>query len=359
MGSADVGGIASVVFNYMKHIDQEEYHFDFAVNAIKPGYLENRMIEMGAKFYRLPLRSHGLSEYSKALRDLLAHEQFEAIHVHSNSVSYVDLRVARQLGIICRIAHAHSTGFCSTPQDYIRKYAGQVLNFHYATTVIGCGQKAGDEIFGKRHMRSAKGLVLPNAIETEKFRFQDEYRGTVRRELGLNDEYVIGMVGRLTPEKNCGFAVRVMKELGGTTGKIVLLMIGDGEERNSLERLIDEYGLDGRVRLLGLRTDIERFYSAMDILIMPSLYEGFPMTGIEAITTGLPVVFSDHITRELEFGQGVRYLPLDVRVWADALAAKHVNHQREEGYLEAWKHGYDIKQTVRKLEEVYQKAGKN
>ena len=177
----------------MKYIDRDAFHFDFAINAISPGRLGNEMQRMGASFFPLPLRSQGLRAYRAALKKLLLFERYDAVHVHGNSVSFVDLQVAKSCRIPIRIAHAHATKYRSGLKDNVRQCAGQILNYHFATTVIGCGQKAGEDIFGKQHMRSKKALVLPNAIEIDRFKFDPVVREGVRDEFGLHGKYVLGM----------------------------------------------------------------------------------------------------------------------------------------------------------------------
>ena len=158
MGSADYGGVPSVVYNYMKYIDRNKHHFEFALNS-DPGTIGKQMQELGAKFYRLPFRSDGIFKYRKALTELLAKEHFDVIHVHSGSVSYLDLQIAKKQGIKCRVVHAHTAAHSRTLKEHIRVWAGRVLNYYYATKMIACGELAGNEIFGKACMKSSKTII--------------------------------------------------------------------------------------------------------------------------------------------------------------------------------------------------------
>ena len=224
MGSADYGGIPSVVYNYMTHIDRDKYHFDFALNT-EPGYLGHEMMKMGASFYKLPLRSRGLKKYEDALTELLKSQHFDAIHVHSSTTSYVDLRIARRMGIKCRIAHAHTTPICSSAKSKLRKYSGWIFNRVYATTMMACSKQARNAVFGAWDWKT---MILPNAIDTERFRFNHETRHSIRKKLGLEDKYVIGMVASFSPLKNHQFALEVFDELRRKDDSFMLVLVGDG-----------------------------------------------------------------------------------------------------------------------------------
>lgn len=355
MGHADVGGISTVVLNYMKHIDQSKIHFDFALTGSEPGVNGKTMIAMGAKYYRLPLKSQGILKFRTALYELLTKEHFDVIHVHSSSTSFVALQVAKKAGVKCRFAHAHTT-MNGGWKTQLRRILGCTLNYHYATKVIGCGKLAGDSIFGKRHMLSPKGVVLPNAIDTSIFRFDAAARTEVRDELSIGKQYALALVGRLSPQKNQFFALDVMKKIHESNVNVVLYLIGTGEWEDRLKHTIEENGLESCVKMLGRRTDMIRLYQGMDCCILPSLYEGFPVTGVEAIAAGLPLIISDKVTDELKFGSAVKYLPLDRDTWAEEiLRCANIDDTslRDTRSREAADNGFDINATSKQLENLY------
>ena len=356
MGSADYGGLPSVVYNYMRFIDREQFHSDFALNTHNPGKLGNEMRELGdSKFYYLPLRSQGISRHEMCLEQLLKDERFDAVHVHSGTTSYVDLRIAKKMGIPCRIAHSHATvQNISGVKNSLRMYSGRAFNRIYATKLVACGEKSGNDIFGELNMKSSKGLVLSNAVDTVRFSYNREIRDEVRKELRIsNDKYVIGMVAAFSPRKNHIFALHVLEELCKNTPEAIMVFAGEGAEYLNMVNFCVNHGLTQNVRFLGKRMDINRLYSGFDICILPSLMEGLPVCGVEAITAGLPVLFADNITRELDFGENVLYLPLDEKVWVDTLAQRTDNSHREKGMYDAKAHGFEIRDMVSLLEKVY------
>lgn len=356
MGSADVGGISAVVLNYYLHMDRTQFHFDLALNSETVGRNGRRLQEMGSRIFLLPQKHKDMKGFSDGLRKILTEHHYDAIHVHHNETSYVALRIAKQMGIPCRIAHSHSTSPVSGVKDEIRRLSGCVFNTHFATQVVGCGQLAGERVFGKHTMKKNFAHVLPNAIDTDRFYYSAEERKAVREELHISNQTVIGMVGRLSEEKNPLFAVNVISSLVKEKPNSILLVVGGGNLEQSIKDEADRLGVSDHVIMLGSRDDVNRLYQGMDVLIMPSLFEGFPVAAIEAMATGLPILLSDQITREFSFGAAVQYLPIShVAPWVSAINAYSTLNGREQRQNEVKENGYSIKDTAKLLEKIYLK----
>lgn len=358
MAGADAGGISTVVLNYYRWMDRSVFHFDIAVTTDQIGQNAAQLKELGAEIYRIPLKSQGIRAYEKAIVHLLNEKHYDAIHVHENDTSYVALRIAKQSGVKCRLAHAHSTIPAASIKAEIKRVVGCVLNYKYATCVVGCGQLAGERVFGKRHMMGQKAVILPNAIDTQKFHFETKTRTCMRKEMGLDDKYVIGMVGRLSPQKNHQFALKLMKAYHRYASDAVLLLIGNGEDERQIEGEIKANQMCDYVHMLGRRGDVDKLYQVFDVLIMPSWFEGFPVAAVEAMATGLPVLLSDRITRELEFGQAVSYLSLDdLEAWQKSLDGLRQDGGRASRCSEPAQHGLDIRDTAKQLQTIYLAGG--
>ena len=149
MPGADAGGISTVVLNYYKVIDRNKIHFDVAVTTDMIGQNAVEMEKLGVRIYKLPLKSKGIKAFETAMVDLLNRENYQAIHVHENETSYVALRIAKKVGIPQRIAHSHTSSPCVSIKSEIRRLSGCVLNYYYATNVVGCGCLSGERDFGK------------------------------------------------------------------------------------------------------------------------------------------------------------------------------------------------------------------
>lgn len=358
MGGADAGGVAMVVYNYMRYIDQNKYHFDIALTGHQPGMLGKKMICLGARFYLLPLKSKGVSAFENALKCLLEKEHFDVVHVHENSTSYVALRIAKRCGISCRIAHAHTAGKPNSFKNWLIIQSGHFLNSYYATNLIGCGQKAGELVFGISAMKNEKAYVLPNSIDPEIFRFNPVTREQVRQELNIGNRYTIGMVGRLAFEKNHSFILPVIKKLHEQLSEIVFVLVGRGDQEEKLKKYCKDNCMNEYVLFCGVRSDVERIYQGFDVCVIPSLYEGFPVVGLEAIAAGLPVLLSNQITTELECFNSVKYLPLEEKKWINALSKMPMNTNRYRGVYEIKEHHFDVKDTVNILQRIYNTSGK-
>lgn len=354
MGCSDAGGISSVVLNYYRHIDRTKIHFDIGLTIPTVGQNGKALQALGAEIHFLPLKSEGIAAFQRALADLLSQGQYDAVHVHESETCYVALQVAKKMGIPCRIAHCHTSSPWEGIKGELRRLSGCVLNYHYASRVIGCGQLAGERVFGKWNMRRPKAMVLPNAVETGRFAFNETIRREVREELGLEDRFVIGMVGRLSPEKNNLYALELMPLMLEEIPNAVLVVAGNGPDEEKFRRKVCEMGLESAVRQLGRRSDVDRLYQGFDVYLLPSFTEGFPVSAVEAMASGLPVLLSDVITRELEFGSAVEYLPLKEPVqWIQAICRWKTDSGRAVRQEEPRLHGLDIDSAVGRLEEIY------
>lgn len=355
MACADAGGISAVVLNYYRFIDRTKVHFDIALTVPEAGQNARALEALGAEIHYLPLKSHGMKAFTVALEALLKEGKYDALHVHESETCYVGLMVAKKLGIPCRIAHSHTCSPWEGWKGELRRLSGVLLNYPVSTHVIGCGRVAGERVFGKWNMGRPKALVLPNAVDTAKFAYDEMLRAEVRRELGIEDRFVLGMVGRLCVEKNYPFALELVKQLCCEHPDIILVIAGNGEEQGNIEKLIQEYEISDHVKLLGKRSDVHRLYQAFDVFLLTSVTEGFPVAAVEALSSGLPAVLSDRITPELQFGSAVKYLPLDQpQLWLQEIGHWKEDSGRGTRQSEPAEHGLDIRKAAKRLEELYQ-----
>lgn len=356
MGCSDAGGISSVVLNFYRFIDRTKIHFDIALTISTVGQNGKALQELGAQIYFLPLKSEGVAAFQSALADLLKKGQYDAVHVHESETCYVALQVAKKLGIRCRIAHSHTSSPWEGWKGELRRLSGVLLNYPMATHVIGCGQQAGDRVFGKWNMKRRKAVVLPNAVDTQRFAFDEQLRQEVRAELGVEEKFVIGMVGRLSEEKNNGYALELMPRILQENPNAVLVVAGNGPHEEKFREKTKELHLEDSVLQLGRRGDVERLYQAFDVYLLPSFTEGYPVAAVEAMASGLPVLLSDAITRELSFGSAVTYLPLkEPSRWVGEVKRWQKDEHRSLRQREPAQQGLDIRQMAKMLEMIYQK----
>lgn len=357
INSADHGGISTMLLNYYRYVDRTEVHFDVALSVERVGYDGRELEKLGAKLYYIPIKSRGYRRHVKVLRGILKEGRYDAIHVHSALTSWVDLRIAGQHGIPVRVAHAHNADKTKQPlRQRIKRRIGIWLMGHYATLRLACSRDAAIFTFGKRSL-SAKNLrILPNAIECRRFAFDAADRSAVRAELNIpNEAFVFGTVGRMTSEKNQIKAVELLPAVLARRPEARLLLVGDGPCRPAMEKKAASLGVADRVIFTGGRSDVPRLLCAMDAFILPSFQEGFGIAALEAAASGLPVVLTDVIPRELEFIQGSSFLPLAApdAAWAEALCASNGPKNRCTGAESVACAGYDIAAVAARLEHMY------
>ena len=319
VGNMNGGGVEAVVMNYYRHVDRSKVQFDFVVTESSTYVPRDEMESLGAHVFTVPAYTH-LRVFQKASYELFkTHPEWKIVHSHMNALSVFPLKEAAKAAVPVRIAHSHSTaGKGETVKNAVKSILKTQSN-KYPTNRFACSDFAGKWLFGE----NATFDLMYNAIDLEKFFFNVEMRRKVRAGFGLVDnQLVIGHVGRFVAQKNHMFLLRAFEKLVHERPRCVLLLAGDGEQRALAESWAAEHGLAGKVKFLGQRDDIAQLYQAFDVFVLPSLYEGLGLVGVEAQAAGLPCVLSERITHEVDVARTCEFLPIDnPKVWADVLCA--------------------------------------
>ena len=309
--------------------------------------------KIGFSVHFVPNRKREIKQYIKDIRLFLRQEQFDIIHVCCNSaIAVFELFEAKHAGIKMRIAHSRNT-MCQ------HRIADKVLRpffYHYATDFYACGYDAGKWLFGKHNF-----TIIPNGKDLEKYSFSDSMRKQKRIELGYSDnDVVIGHVGRFNDQKNHKKLIEIFNELHKQSDIYKLCLIGDGELVENAKRYVTDLNLDSYVFFLGRRTDVPELLNAMDCMVFPSLYEGFPNVVLEWQLNGLPVVMSDVITDECAITSLVQQVSLssDASSWSNVIERKILSrHNRLVDSVQAQKDarlkGYDIRDNAAMLRDLY------
>ena len=294
MGKMMGGGVAQVVMNYCRHIDRERVQFDFLVDADSALVPRDEIESLGGRVIVIPPYQHPIA-YQRELVHLFQQERWQIVHSHINALSVFPLRAAKRAGVPVRIAHSHST---SGKGEYAKNAMKAVLKRFsktYPTHRMACSRYAGEWLFGK----GTDFEILYNAIDLSRFFFDLDVRARARTDLGIaEDQFVIGHVGRFMPQKNHKFLIDVFAQIARQRDEAVLLLVGSGEDKALVETWVAERGVSDRVMFLGQRSDVEKLYQAFDAFVLPSLYEGLCLVGVEAQAAGLPCFLSMGIARE-------------------------------------------------------------
>lgn len=299
MGKWVGGGVESVIMNYYRHLDHSKIRFDFICDEDSTRIPYDEIKKLGGRVFLVP-KYQNLPKYLKALERLFKENKYRIVHSNINTLSVFPLYAAKKAGVPIRISHSHST---SNRREWKRNLIKNILrpfSKRYATDYFACSELAGRYLFGNKTYDEGKVKIIHNAIDIDKFRFDEVARKKLRKEFCIKDStIVIGHVGRFVQQKNHTFLIDVFKEFHEKNPDSKLLLIGSGPLEDKIKKKVEKLGLKKSVLFLGQRNDINKLYSVMDIFCLPSLYEGLPVVGVEAQATGLPCMFSDRITKNI------------------------------------------------------------
>ena len=315
---------------------------------------------MGGVIYEMPALKDDahvyywkLFQYQKALHAFFKGHDYRIIHGHMTNTASIYMPIAAKHGVTTRIAHSHNThgkaGLPGLVTDVLQKPICKC-----ATDWFACSKAAAHWFYPEAAIADGRVTVIPNAVDARRFRFNEATRNQTRRELGIADNLVIGCVARFRPEKNLVFLLKVLREVLKTEPGAVLLFAGEGPCEADVKAEAVRMGIRDKVLFLGMRTDIPEVLQAMDVFVLASLWEGLPVTGIEAQASGLHCVVSDTITEEMNALGRVDYISLDAPLakWAEAVI-RSGEMPREDTFEAMKKAGYDIYTTVSWLQEFY------
>ena len=355
VGKLSAGGVESVVYNYYRHIDHTKFQFDFFIDADSTCPSRQELIDMGARYFVVPPYQK-LPQYIGVLTRLFRENHYSIVHSHMNTLAVFSLFAAWAAGVPVRICHNHSTAGPGETAKNIMKYLLRPFAKVFATDYCACSRYAGEWLFGRRAMERGEVTVFQNAIELDRFRFRADVRDAVREKLNLDSQFVVGHVGRFCVQKNHEFLIDIFAEVYKLREDAILLLVGDGPLMGNVKEKVHRLGLDGAVRFLGVRDDVDRLYQAMDVFVLPSRYEGLGIVNIEAQAAGLPCIVSDRVTREAAVTENITFLPLcaGAKVWAGWTIAARLE-ERRDAVDEIKSSGFDILTQRDSLQSFYRK----
>lgn len=350
------GGAEAMVMNYYREIDRSKVQFDFVVHREEKGDYEDEVTALGGKIYRMmPLRPHTFGKYEKQIAAFFdEHPEYQIIHGQCSESGYFFYKEASRRGIPVIIAHAHSSHVKVDLRWFFRTWMKHQMR-PYLTHYFSCGDEASEWLFGKELAK--KAVVLKNAIDTRRYLFNAQVRKRVREELSIdNKALTICHVGSFVGVKNHSFIVDIFAEILKKRPDAQLLLIGDGILRAQTEQKVHEKGLDTQVKFLGVRRDVHELLQAFDVMLFPSLFEGLPVTLVEAQSAGLSCVISENIPREVIITDLVEQVPLAETAsrWAErVIAAGSKEHDKTKYPQVVTEAGFDIKKNAQWLQDFY------
>lgn len=352
-----------MLMNYYRNIDRDEFQFDFLVHKDNIGFFEEEVRGLGGRIYRAPGFSPlEFGKYKAFMRDLLSRDKpdgdrISVLHAHNEAMELYPLLAAKDAGFPARIAHAHNTHLPLNAKLPVKLVCKQFIP-DTATDYWACGEEAGKYYFHDKWQES--GFVMHNAVDLSRFSFHEEDRKRIRAEYNLEDKFVVGCVGRFMTQKNHERLIDIFAVVHKLCPESVLFLVGDGELHEKLKTKARALGIQESVIFAGLQKDTAPFYSAMDVHVMPSLFEGLPVSGIEAQVSGLTCVFSSAVTTEVYlpgFSHSISLNETNDNWAAVILSARKDGSPRGKNSEIAARlaavAGYSINQEARKIEQKY------
>lgn len=355
--SMNRGGAENAIMNYYRHIDRDKVQFDFLLTEPAKCQFEDEILSLGGRVFRVPkLTMKNPFPYLVGVwRFYNSHLEYRIVHSHTSSKSFFPLLIAKFSGIPIRICHSHGSrseiGVNGRIRDLLKPFL-RIVATHY----LACGTAAAVWLYGCRFLREGKVIVFPNVIEADLFDYNKAVRHKLRMSLGISDStIVLGCTARFSKVKNHSFLLSLFKEFHNRVTDSVLLLVGDGELRGDILKLISSLGIKDSVIMSGVVNNVSDYEQAMDFFLLPSINEGIPLSLIEAQVSGLCCFVSEGIPRESDKTGLVLFLPLDEgpEYWA-RLIADNINYHRSSHLSDIIKAGYDAPTSARSLQAFYQ-----
>lgn len=355
LGCLDRGGAESMVMNLYRTIDREKVQFDFIVHTKKTCAFDAEVYALGGKIFRIPrYKVSNHVTYTKQWNLFFKnHPEYSIVHGHVRSTAAIYLNIAKKYGLIT-IAHSHSTssgsGFPSIAKDILQYPIRFTADYLFA-----CSRAAGKWLFGEKACQKNNFYIFNNAIDAKQFAYDTEMRTRKRKELKLEGKLVVGHVGRFHPSKNHEFLINIFKVIHEKNKNAVLLLVGDGELRNAIQKKVNALGIADSVIFAGVCSDVHELFQAMDVFVFPSSYEGLAIVVIEAQAAGLNSFVSDNVPEDVGISELVHFIAhqKDEQYWAEYVL-NHIDYNRRvDMYGDIAGAGYDIQDTAKWIQRFY------
>lgn len=353
-GTLEKAGTERYMMNVLNHAQSHGIHIDFLVFGTKNSYYDEEVLMRGSKIYRIPYQfsDFATSHCSiKKIKKMIKNENYDIVHSHMNALNYRVIKQLKKLGIKHSISHSHATRHFAENKTLIAlkeheksKIAGE------ADILLACSQEAGEFLYGDEDF-----TILRNGIDLHSFAYSKKIRNAMRDGLNLDEKLVLGHAGRFTFEKNHNFLIDVFNEVHKIKLNSELLLLGIGPLEDNIMRKVKDLGLEKSVQFLGVQENIEDYYQAMDVFLLPSLFEGLGTVLIEAQASGLMCIASKDLPHLSDLTEHIYYESIDdPKVWSNLILKKQ-NYTRKSQTEQLQHHGFDATSDVLKLFEIYER----
>lgn len=356
----NAGGMETMIMNYYRNIDRNKIQFDFLITAKEKCFYEDEINKLGGNIYRITARNINLLKNRKELKEFFKKNKYEIVEFHQGITYYYPLKMAKKYGVKTRIIHNHGIDrvFLKKYKIYNEIFAKRRIS-GLATNYFSCSEEVNDQLFSNKILKNNNIEIVPNAIDIEKYRYNYTVREKIRKELNIEENTkVYGHIGTFTYPKNHKFLIEIFANISQKEKKSKLILIGNGALKSDIKREVEEKGLQEKVTFLGTRKDIDKLLSAIDCFLFPSIFEGIPLTLIEAQSNGVPVIMSDTISEKVLINSNCKRISLeDKEKWIEeSIKIKKENEidriKKNENMAQT---NFNIRIQAKKLQEIYLK----
>lgn len=361
-------GIENFIINLYRNIDKVEVQFDFLVTRNQEEFFDSEIESLGGEKHTIDYLSTKniffriLKESFYIYRFLKQHSEYKIIHVHSGTPLRIFYLLAAKLaGCPNRIYHSHSAEVKGPHSKlFLKKTLFKILRLFFSfvgTHFFACSNAAAIWMYPRFLTKKGKVQVINNGVDINKFKFNETIREAYRKDLNLENAFVVGHVGRFNHQKNHAFLIDIFCEIKKLKSNAILLLIGEGELFDTIKNKVENLHLTNSVVFMGVRSDVVNIMQAMDVFLLPSNYEGLPVVGVEAQALGLPCYFSDSITDEISLLPETKFIPLTISAcnWSSIIVSRDHSFYKNASF-KIKKYGFDIKDITLNIQNEYLKC---
>lgn len=351
LSGMNAGGAETFLMKIYRQLDKSKYQFDFCINVPEKCFYEDEIISMGGKIYRIPSKSENVREFKRQLTQIIKESNYtHVLRITSNAMGFMEMKIAKRAGAkVCAVRSSNSSNGGSL-KTVIAHRLGRLLYGKYVDVKIAPSDLAAEYTFGSSYSKG-EVLLLNNGLDLNLYRFSESERQRIRAEFGISENrMVFGNVGRFAPQKNHKFLLEIFKSILEKSPDSKLLLVSTGPLEEEIRQRAKELGVYESIIFAGVRSDIPSVLSAIDVIIMPSFYEGMPNAIIEAQATGLPCLISDTITKSADITGLIKFFPLSAASseWADE-AISMCSPVRQDTGAACIRAGYSIDDVTKKF----------
>nr|WP_308668690.1 glycosyltransferase family 1 protein [uncultured Agathobacter sp.] len=361
IGKLKIGGAENVAMNLYRYIDRTKFEFHYLVYGDLVGEYEEEVIKMGGKVIHINYEPKNQKKFKSDFENVIKKNgPYDVIHAHMMFHNGIVLKMAKKNKIPIRISHSHSTNDGvekKNLKDYfirgIYDYMSLLRIKLNGNVFLACGLDAGHFLYGKEFF-DKNGIVIRNGIDVNRFKFNVKKRNIIREKMNFNNKHIYCCIGHFDTVKNHQFLINVFSKIVEIDKSAFLVLLGDGVLRKDIEELCVEKKVNDNVLFLGNVNNIDEWLQAVDFLLMPSLYEGIPVTLIEAQAAGVKCFVSDRISKEVDYSNTINFIPLENQEQWIRIADENINYIRPNNMKLVAESGYDVRENIKMVQKIYE-----